>query len=289
MLERLKKLANNRAKILERIDKDIVSFLKSQARDLYEMFTDIIFGLEEDEDGFVRNNSKNRNIRSKENDVGFQNAVGSHISDNMEKIQKESEKYFDEFDSSEKSKQERLKAFNTLLSKYADKNVLKEKFSDGEVRRKTRLIMLRGVFQGKTKKQIQSRVKKYLIDDKNFEEIFTRAIGEIHAQFDRALHLEKAQRLGFRSAIYEGGLIKTSRDFCEERNSKVFTFSEILKFGTKDDDYGGYINEIGDFQGKTEIYDPFLDAGGYNCRHFYSFISDDLAIILRPELKEIYG
>jgi len=33
-------------------------------------------------------------------------------------------------------------------------------------------------------------------------------------------------------------------------------------------------------------YDPLVDRGGYNCRHQLSFISDELAFKLRPDLKK---
>lgn len=120
---------------------------------------------------------------------------------------------------------------------------------------------------------------------------FRTIIWDVYAEFDRQVGYKTAVCLGYRSAIYEGGLIDHSRDFCIERNGKVFTFEEMNKFGTPDDEYGGYSNKsTGDFDGKPKVdYDPFYDQGGYNCRHAYSFIPDRLAIRLRPELKEVWA
>lgn len=106
-------------------------------------------------------------------------------------------------------------------------------------------------------------------------------------QVDREVNGTMAVELELNHAIFQGGLIKTSRPFCIERNNKVFTREEILKFGTPQDKYGGYTNKsTGEFQGKTKTYNPITDIGGYNCRHFYSWISEELAEILRPDLKK---
>lgn len=120
---------------------------------------------------------------------------------------------------------------------------------------------------------------------------FKTIVWDVFAEFDRQVGYKSAVCLGYRSAIYEGGLIDHSREFCIERNGKVFTFDEIKKFGTPEDEFDGYSDKsTGMFDGKPKFdYDPFYDQGGYNCRHAYSFIPDRLAIRLRPELKEVWN
>lgn len=108
------------------------------------------------------------------------------------------------------------------------------------------------------------------------------------AQFDRATGERFSTDLGLKFAIYQGGLIQTSRPFCKVRNNRVFSRDEISKFGTPQDTYGGYSNKSsGDFQGKCPKvgYNPFKNIGGCNCRHQYDWISDELAYRLRPELR----
>lgn len=107
-------------------------------------------------------------------------------------------------------------------------------------------------------------------------------------QFDRMAQYNVAEALGIRYAIYEGGIIETSREFCEVRNAGVFTEDEIKLFGTPDDKFGGYSNKpLGEFRGKYKNgYDPIRDLGGYNCRHFLIWITQDLAFRLRPDLSE---
>jgi len=110
------------------------------------------------------------------------------------------------------------------------------------------------------------------------ESKFDRESKDTFSRVDRSIGFSVSQDVGIRAAVYQGGLIETSREFCIHRNNQVFTFDEIQSWSDLD------------FVGKPKgNYNPFTDLGGYNCRHQLDFISDDLAIILRPELKEIWG
>lgn len=106
-------------------------------------------------------------------------------------------------------------------------------------------------------------------------------------QADRQLQHIAADTLGLTAYLYQGGLIDTSRPFCKARNGKVFTDAEIKTWGTSKDKLGGYTKKAeGLFSGKTDPYDPFVDAGGYSCRHGLHSIPNTVALRLRPDLKE---
>jgi hypothetical protein len=70
-----------------------------------------------------------------------------------------------------------------------------------------------------------------------------------------------AQKLELPAALYLGGEITGTRPFCHERNGKVFLRSEIEDMRTLK------------FAGKTNPYDPFIDRGGYRCRHHWHWIT----------------
>jgi len=107
---------------------------------------------------------------------------------------------------------------------------------------------------------------------------------DIFQQYDREVGKLLAEKLGLKFAIYQGGLIKTSRPFCIERNDKIFTADEISQFGTSKDKYGGYENKsTGYFQGKPQVYNPFVDLGGYNCRHQLDWVSNEIGELLRAD------
>lgn len=105
-----------------------------------------------------------------------------------------------------------------------------------------------------------------------FAQYFRNYTYDMYSQIDRATAITYADDLGFEFAIYEGGLIKTSREFCKDHNGKVYHKSEIA-----------------DFKPEKAIppnYNPFTDLGGYGCRHHLNWIPTALAIALRPDAKD---
>lgn len=114
---------------------------------------------------------------------------------------------------------------------------------------------------------------------------FEEKLPDPYVKLDRFIGGKYAVDLQLNYAIYQGGIIGTSRPFCIERNNKVFSRDEIMKFGTSADEFGGYDDKAtGHFQGKPDPYNPFIDIGGFRCRHAFDWISDELAFHLRPEL-----
>ena len=98
---------------------------------------------------------------------------------------------------------------------------------------------------------------------------------DLFQRIDRTANLVYADRLGLNYAVYSGTLKDNSRPFCVERVNKVYSRAEIQGW------------EKLQFQGKPKIgYDPFTDCGGFNCRHHLSFVSDEIAAHLRPDIKE---
>lgn len=123
---------------------------------------------------------------------------------------------------------------------------------------------------------------------KTFRQVFVGQVGQgmlekhwrtnsfdLYMRLDRTANLIYADRLGLNYAVYSGTLEEDSRPKCIASVNKVFSRPEIDKWR--------YEN----FQGKPKYgYDPFVDCAGYNCRHSWSWISDEIAAHLRPELKE---
>ena len=98
---------------------------------------------------------------------------------------------------------------------------------------------------------------------------------DLYQRIDRTANLVYADRLGLDYAVYSGTLEEDSRPKCIKSVNKVFSRPEIEKW--KDES----------FQGKPKYgYDPFVDCAGINCRHSWSWISDEIAEKLRPELAE---
>jgi hypothetical protein len=123
--------------------------------------------------------------------------------------------------------------------------------------------------------ELRNLLKSKVVDNDLASKYFARWTHDIYFQYQRAGANELRKDIGLKFGIYQGGLIESSRDFCEERNGEVFHIDEIMEW------------ENLDFKGKPESgYNPIIDLGGYNCRHRIDWISDELAFELKPELKE---
>ena len=138
-------------------------------------------------------------------------------------------------------------------------------------------VAVRGIANRQPLREYQKEIERFIIpDDKKglLETELLEKSQDLFSIIDRETGNNYAVELGLNYAIYQGGIIRTSRPFCLERNNKVYSKKEIESWATLD------------FQGKSEPYNPFVDCGGYNCRHQLDWISDELAYRLRPDLKK---
>lgn len=122
---------------------------------------------------------------------------------------------------------------------------------------------------------------------------------DIYQQWDRTYQTKLAEEFKLEYFIYQGGIVKDSRDFCIAHNGKIWANNETEAWkewtpakGLADGefppgydikqknlyDHPSYMNYVG--------YEPDIDLGGYNCRHFKSYIPESLAMKLRPNLKK---
>lgn len=114
------------------------------------------------------------------------------------------------------------------------------------------------------------------------ERQYQRYAYDVYQQYDAAYNQKLGNEFGFSYFIYQGGIIRDSREFCVEHNNKVYSIDE-----TKD-----WCDWVSPTTGEKptymcyEGYDPLIDRGGYNCRHALGWIGDELAFQLRPDLKE---
>ena len=84
--------------------------------------------------------------------------------------------------------------------------------------------------------------------------------------FDGQFAKYRADELGLTSYVYYGTVIRDSRDFCVENVNKVFTEEEARQIWQQE------------WQGKSGS-DPFIDRGGYNCRHHWQPVDPEWGTI----------
>ena len=117
-------------------------------------------------------------------------------------------------------------------------------------------------------KQFKTNFRTFFVNPAGLgviESQFNRFAQDIFQDFDRETQRTYADELKLNYAIYSGTEIKTTRDFCEARINNIYSRKEIAKWNSKD------------WKGKRKGVPVEVQCGGYNCRHHFSFISDELA------------
>lgn len=85
--------------------------------------------------------------------------------------------------------------------------------------------------------------------------------------YQRVVHFEKAKKAGIDKFLYVGPDDDITRDFCQEHVGNIYTLDEI--------------QEMDNGQGlPVEIY-----CGGFNCRHHWRPVSDELAAEIEAEAQ----
>lgn len=117
---------------------------------------------------------------------------------------------------------------------------------------------------------------------------------DLYQQYDAAYNLTVGNKLGFNYFIYQGGLIADSRDFCAAHDGKVWSREEAQTWKDWTPAQGeypaGYEVKAKDLYSVPSYfqpgYDPLINRGGYHCRHSLGWIPDEIAVQMRPDLKE---
>lgn len=175
--------------------------------------------------------------------------------------------------------------FDLKKNQVVDNSFLDDLVKMDSVYNRVKAEALRSVVNKVPLSKFRQRIDELVEDKGLIRRHFNTMSGDIYSQFERESSNQMRIGLKLQFAQYSGGTIGTTRDFCKERNNKIFHISEIENFGTDEDAFGGYSSKP-DFQGKTDPYDPISDLGGYNCRHTLDWISDRMAVRRRPDAAQ---
>lgn len=144
------------------------------------------------------------------------------------------------------------------LDTVANADILKRELKD---------IIINGISSQTSIRDLNARMKEIIIGSKTKDSKMMRYFGTfIHdAIYKTSRAYDKAigEALGVKKYMYANDLIETSRGFCIARAFKIFDISEIESW--KDLAYPYF----------PEPYDPFIDCGGYNCRHWLVPVEKD--------------
>ena len=275
----LKKIARKRSALLRSTEKGLLDRSTTLERRLnaYVLNT-LIPSLQISNNKIVNTNSNLKKINNPSSLKTFlKNVINASLYDyyfnSYNSLNGATNQYYDNFQPTDAAKEKILNRASTISSGFLD-----DLFDNNDITRQ---------IQNTIRKNIVSEASvtdvKQLMTDiiKGKEEKFG-IIKSFHykngydsfQRYSRELDVQFSENLKLNYAIYAGGEIKTTRNFCEERNGNVYNRETILSW-----------NDL-EWSGKIPDGNILTDLGGYNCRHDLDWISYPLARRIEPNIEK---
>lgn len=151
-----------------------------------------------------------------------------------------------------------------------------------EVRERLRQYVVQSIVTKRSMSEFQKGFRELVegkpgIIDGALQAYWRQYAYDTYNQAHEVVNSSMADELELQYFIYQGSIIPTSRNFCIKKAGKVFSRAEALKWKNDPD----LIDK------KTAAsYNPFIERGRYNCRHWLNWISDEVAKQLRPDINK---
>lgn len=288
--EEFKKLVKEHDSVLQSVESMHKNLLTSKQKkafqEIQEKFLD---KLEKNEDGSFKMNAKNLELMN-QIDERFKTIAEEtnpnllkQLTSGISRIVNFNQKYYTAIDGNAKvlpilpKVQEAMSGWLGIKNGTAQKNgFIDQLISDDMAKVAVKNLAMKMIVGQKGFEEAKKELKILIEGNEDklgaFEKHHRTFANDLYSQIDRATSNVIRQDLKFVFAVYEGGLIETSRPFCEEHNGKVFHISEIEKFKPE--------------SGIPPDYDPVHDLGGYNCRHHLNWISTPMAKAMGKDVSK---
>lgn len=284
------KLFANRTNIVNKIADGLESNVKKSELVLLRLVIDEFIDKLDKKDGKIENSARNRRLIATIDNV-FQEfgkshgvTIASSILEGVQQIFDFNKQYFSSFNEETKV----VPIMNDVKivlegwlgidvkGNVQENGYLSNLIQDTTVRNGIKDFLVRSIIGQSGMTETREALKQQIVGDPKslgaMQKYYRNFVYDTFSQVDRTAQKIVADKLKLNFAIYEGGLIETSRKFCIEKNGQVFSREEISKFDPP--------------EAKQPDYNPFTDLGGYGCRHHLNFIPDTLAFIIRPDLNK---
>jgi hypothetical protein len=245
----------------------LIAITRVQDR-LYNQVVTVLKDLELDNDGYILQNAANRKIISRANDKIseifnsglYTNAVSNYINI-IPYVDSLNVQYFNGISEGFKPNRLFLKSLQTDTIATVEKYILRDGLQS-QVIGPLSQIMNQNVNSGGQFSGFLDQIRNYVQGNDQVEGRamrYTRTyLMDTLFTYSRTFQQSITNDLGLEFYLYSGGLIETSRPFCDERAGKYFHHKEIELWASLD--------WAGKKQGTTES-SIFLFAGGWNCNH----------------------
>lgn len=259
---------------------------------LWKKVSSFIGQLKQDENGNISNKAGNYSLIGQLNAIERDLRNGPKkklVSDLVKKLIKQEtlvKKYFSDVLKLEIGKASK-NVQSTLLNRigydgkgFVSRGVLRDLWEDDAEIRAIKAQTVKAIASGKSYKEFQDEMHVLINGTPQREGLteahYRTATLDVFNQNDRALTKQYADELELEWFIFQGGLMKSTRDFCRVRNNRIFNRKQIESWSQLS------------FDGKPAVYNPFMDVGGYNCRHVLDPISDEMKNELMKENPEMF-
>ena len=288
--KKLKEFTKKRTKLIGSLMSSMQEQVVENQRKVYERMLDkFIDKLEKDEDGNVKNNDHNRRLLNEIDEVfkEYNKKEGRQtielLLQSVTSIMSFNQGYFQALDGNARTLKIMPKVKDFMKgwlgikgdvvepNGYLDKLIANDPAKIAVKNTAMKVVIGQEGFEN-AKKQFQKLIDGNKDTLGAFEKHQRNFAFDLYSQIDRATSDTIRADLGFVFAIYEGGLIETSRIFCEEHNGNVYHISEIKDFNPT--------------EAKPPNYNPITDLGGYGCRHHLNWISTALAKAMGKDVNK---
>lgn len=275
----LRKLARKRGATLRGAESGLMDKAKAQERKLNRYVLNTLIPSLDISNNRVKNTNANLKKINKAGGLKkfIKNVVNlamfEYYESEFNKISRGTNSYFNRFEPTEAQKTRIFNRGQTLVDGFVD-----SLFDNNQI-----VTNIQGTVRNAiTTNQPVSELKQLLTEQIKGKDKKLGSLSSFHYQngynefqaYARGLDDEFSRALDLNYAIYAGGEIKTTRDFCDERNGNVYNRETILSWNNLE------------WQGKKENNNILIDLGGYNCRHDLDWISYQLAKRLNPEIEK---
>lgn len=279
--KKLKEFTKKRTKLIGSLMLSMQNQIAENQRKVYERILDnFIDKLEKDENGNVKNSEKNRRLLNEIDEIfkKYEKKEGRQTIEllllSVTSIMSFNQGYFQALDGNARTLKIMPKVKDFMKgwlgikgdvvepNGYLDKLIANDPAKIAVKNTAMKVVIGQEGFEN-AKKQFQTLIDGNKDTLGAFEKHHRNFAFDLYSQIDRATSDVIRNDLGFVFAIYEGVLVERSRKFCIEHKGKVYHISEIKKMKPK--------------EAIPPNYNPITDAGGFNCRHHWNWISTALA------------
>ena len=278
----LRKKARERAALLRKSEKGLLSKASAMQRRLNSYVLNYFLPSLQINENNTRKNT-NANLKKANKAGGLKRFIKKVVNVSMfdyydqqfKKLTNKTVDYFTPFNPTEAAKKRILNRGETITDGF-----INDLFDNNQVANEIQKTIKKGIISGQNVTQLKSVLTEQIKGKEDkfglLENYHYRNGTDELQKYTRELDQQFSEAAELNYAIYAGGEIKTTRDFCDQRNGKVFNRETVLSWNTTPANWSG----------RKEDNNILVDLGGYNCRHNLDWISYELAKRIDPNIEK---